>query len=113
MARKVFISILGASNYQPCHYCRTDEKGAFKSEETRYIQVATLDYLTSREEWGESDIALILLTHISQQKNWLDDGHTSPVTHEVITAPGLKTCLAIFSHADCADFRDRLAREVQ
>ena len=94
MARKVFISFLGATNYGACHYCRTDEKGVFKSDETRYVQVATLDYLTSRESWSKDDVALILLTRMSHERNWVDNGHTDHATHQAIEAPGLRSCLA-------------------
>ena len=94
MARKVFISFLGANNYISCKYCRSDENGVFKSGETKYIQVATLDYLVSRETWGKEDLALILLTKMSKQKNWQDDGHTDFKTHEMISGQGLRSSLA-------------------
>lgn len=93
MARKVFISFLGANKYSPCSYYHSDEKGDFKSDEMSYIQVATLDYLTSRETWTGDDLALILLTKLSHDKNWMDNGHTDFKTNITIPSLGLESCL--------------------
>ena len=41
MARKVFISVLGFTNYSECIYT----KDAYKSHSVRFIQEATLEYL--------------------------------------------------------------------
>lgn len=89
MARKVFISFLGYSNYGRCRYF----KGEFMSDNLRYIQIATLDYLQTIEKWGEDDIAYILLTEGAKKKNWEDNGHETPQTKEKIIQPGLDTCI--------------------
>ena len=80
MARKVFISFLGAGFYTPCRYVYGD----FKSEIMRFVQVATLQYLCSEEVWTKQDVAYIMLTHGAELKNWEDNEDT----------PGLKSELA-------------------
>lgn len=90
MSRKVFISFLGYSNYGNCRYFKDN----YISENTRYIQVATLDYLQSIEEWSETDVAYILLTEGAKVKNWENDGHEDFQTHTKIIQPGLRDCLA-------------------
>lgn len=89
MARKVFISFLGYTNYGRCRYFKDD----FISENLRYIQIATLDYLQKIEKWGENDVAYILLTKGAKEKNWVDDGHLDFNTKQVIRQPGLASCL--------------------
>lgn len=90
MARKVFISFLGYSNYGFCHYV----KDGYKSEEVRYVQEATLDLLTKKEKWNENDIALILLTEGAERANWNDDGHKDRNSGEVIRQKGLHSQLS-------------------
>lgn len=90
MARKVFISFLGYTNYKECRY----HSGKFISGDVRYIQEATLDYLQTLEEWNENDVAYILLTAGAKEKNWLDDGHKDYKTNEIIRQAGLCRCLA-------------------
>ena len=89
MPRKVFISFLGFSNYGACYYCKDD----YKSAEVRYVQEATLDYLTRKEKWGDDSLALILLTAGAEAKNWEDNGHRDRDTNEVIKQTGLRTQL--------------------
>lgn len=89
MPRKVFISFLGFSNYGACYYC----KGDYKSAEVRYVQEATLEYLTRQEKWGADSLALILLTAGAEAKNWEDNGHRDRDTNEVIKQTGLRTQL--------------------
>lgn len=85
MARKVFISFLGATNYGECSYVR----GTFKSKVTRYIQTATLNYLQV-EKWSKDDIALILLTDLAEKRNWEDNGHKDK-ENNILELPGLKS----------------------
>ena len=73
MGRKVFISFLGATNYGECKY----EKSGFVSTSVRYIQEATLKYLTQQEEWTDEDVIYILLTKGAEEKNWRDYGHSN------------------------------------
>ena len=90
MGRKVFISVLGASNYGECEYV----KGDCSYGRTRFIQVSTLRMLTAGGDWNrERDVAYILLTDDAEKKNWADDGQTDPKTHEPIKQAGLKSCL--------------------
>lgn len=89
MARKLFISFLGFSNYKECMYYKDD----FCSSNIRFIQEATLDYLQQLGEWTEEDVAYILLTEGAKAKNWVDNGHRNPKTNEVIEQIGLETSL--------------------
>lgn len=66
MARKVFISVLGAGNYSECKYTKEN----FTSEPVQYIQEASLDYLLTQQEWNSNDAAYILLTDGAKQKHW-------------------------------------------
>ncbi|MBQ7946646.1 MAG: TIGR02221 family CRISPR-associated protein [Bacteroidaceae bacterium] len=71
MARKVFISLLGASIYKECIYTKEN----FQSQPVRFIQEATLDMLLQQSEWQSSDAAYILLTQAAEKNNWHDNGH--------------------------------------
>ena len=64
--RKVFISILGTSEYGPCKYTQGD----FTSSETHFIQEATLEFLNVKETWTAQDIAYIFLTPTARTSNW-------------------------------------------
>lgn len=90
MVRKVFISVLGATNYGECFYTMGNKK--ITEKPTRYIQEATLAYLIKEEEWNKDDVAYILLTEISKKKNWQDDGHKTK-DGQIIVQPGLESCL--------------------
>lgn len=70
MARKVFISFLGGTNYQYCDY-RKNEKSYGN---VRFIQEATLNYLNVNQNWKSEDLALILLTKGAESSNWIDNG---------------------------------------
>lgn len=85
MARKVFISVLGFSNYGQCSYV----KDGYKSSSVRFIQEATLDYLCQQSEWTVNDTAYILLTNGAEKANWYDDGHKDRDTGEIIKCEGL------------------------
>ncbi len=92
MARKVFMSVLGSTNYQECQY--VDHHSNFKSSNTRFVQVAMFERLVCH--WSSSDIAFILLTtgsKGSEKKNWLDNGHLKFGTNEIIPSNGLKSLL--------------------
>jgi CRISPR-associated Csx2 family protein len=65
MSRKVFISILGASFYGSCRYA----SGSFTSNETRFVQEATLEYIGAKN-WTTQDTALIFLTKKARADNW-------------------------------------------
>lgn len=89
MARKIFISVLGYNNYGKCFYTRD----GFKSDEVRYVQEATLEYLRSVSEWTVDDCAYILLTKGAEEKNWVDNGHCVYGTDTPIQQPGLVSVL--------------------
>lgn len=90
MARKVFISVLGYSNYGKCYYTRMADH--FKSNEVRYVQEATLQYLMSVLKWTTDDCAYILLTKGAEQKNWVDNGQVDR-TNTPIQQQGLASVL--------------------
>ncbi len=72
MARKVFMSVLGSTNYRDCIY--SDE--SFTATSTNYIQVAMLEKYKSI--FTPNDIAYIFVTegvNGSYSKNWMDNGH--------------------------------------
>ncbi len=87
-SRKVFISILGTGNYSACRYTHGD----FISSSTNFIQKATLEYLTSREEWTDDDIAYIFVTPASTTENW-QEIPSSLRTKENKSYPGLRPML--------------------
>lgn len=86
MARKVFISVLGATNYGKCDYQRDN----ISFGNTRFIQVATLNYIQA-QEWDANDIGYILLTKGAAEKNWEDNGQIDYKTNEHIMQPGLQS----------------------
>lgn len=94
MARKVFISFLGYSDYVTCHYFKDN----YKSNNLKYVQEATLEYLNSVSPWAEEDAAYILLTEGAEKKNWVDNGHVNRDTKEVIQSEGLETRLKKLSY---------------
>ena len=92
MARKVFMSVLGATNYQECQYA--DYQTGFKSSKTRFVQVAMFEKFVCG--WTANDIAYIFLTSGekgSERKNWFDDGHINRDTKKVIPLCGLQKLL--------------------
>ena len=92
--RKVFISFLGTNDYAPCHYYKDN----YKSEEIRFVQEATLQYLLQKGEnesnpWTSNDTAIILLTQKAEMKNWNDNGHLDRQTQQPKKSEGLRTRL--------------------
>lgn len=75
MARKVFISVLGSTNYGLCSYA--NENKFYQSSEVRFIQEATLGMLNAKD-WSDEDIGFVCLTEGekgSRKLNWEDGGH--------------------------------------
>lgn len=68
--RKVFLSVLGTSFYEPCVY----HKGDFTASETRFIQRASLEYCGA-PEWESSDCVCIFLTDDARTNNWTVEGN--------------------------------------
>lgn len=65
MSRKVFISVLGTGFYGQCQY----GKDNFCSSSTRFVQVATLEWLNAKA-WSPEDQVLICLTKGARKLNW-------------------------------------------
>ena len=81
MARKVFVSVLGATNYGACEYI----KDGLSYGTTRFIQVSTLRMLTSSGTWShDHDVAYFLLTEQAEKMNWVDEGQLDRVTSKPI-----------------------------
>ncbi len=90
MARKVFISFLGTSNYINCYY-RYDD--GTKSNPVRFVQEALIEHLC--RDWTEKDAILIFCTSKektgvdgSHELNWFDNGQPKATTE--IERIGLK-----------------------
>ena len=81
MARKVFLTVLGTAFYEPCPY-KIDH---FISQNTRYIQIATIDYLKVKE-WTASDAVIMLLTDKAKETNWIKqkDGKRKKFNGELV-----------------------------
>ena len=89
MARNVFLSVLGSTNYYSCTYVQ----GEFKSGNVRYIQQATLGFINAAS-WNSNSIGYILVTSGekgSYKTNWLDNGHKKHGTDEIIIQTGLQS----------------------
>lgn len=90
MARRVFISVLGAGLYESCKYTTNN----FSSTETRFIQQATLEYLNA-QEWSVDSKAFFLLTDKARTTNWIVEGEQRYDKNKEIIVPykGLKKVL--------------------
>ena len=90
MARKVFISVLGASLYEKCKYTANE----FCSTETRFVQQATLEYLNAHN-WPQDSKAFFLLTEKARKANWVVEGDQRFNYHQNISVPysGLRELL--------------------
>jgi len=93
MARKVFISFLGSTDYNECDY----QKDKVSYGKVRFIQEATLNYLIKKENWTKNDLALILLTKTAENANWVDDGHIDSITNQPKKQMGLYSRLLQFN----------------
>ncbi len=69
MARKVFLSFLGAGKYKPCQYYLNKDEYI----ETRFIQEAILSLYC--KNWDANDIGYIFLTDLAKSTNWIDNKH--------------------------------------
>lgn len=65
MARKVFISVLGAGFYGECKYTKDN----FLSDNVRFIQEATLQMIVN-DEWDCYSQAFFLTTELARKINW-------------------------------------------
>lgn len=72
MARKVFVSFLGTSNYVNCKYEFTRDEVSIP---VRFIQEATINYVC--KDWTEDDKILIFCTKKAIVLNWNDNGHVN------------------------------------
>lgn len=74
MARKLFLSVLGTSDYAPCVY--VSPKDNYKSGQLRFVQEAALEIL--KPQLSRNDEVVIFVTEGergSYEINWLNNGH--------------------------------------
>ncbi|MCF8349057.1 MAG: TIGR02221 family CRISPR-associated protein [Bacteroidales bacterium] len=91
MGRKVFISVLGSTNYRACYYLTSN----YKSEKIRYVQQATLELIQAKS-WNVNDKAYVFVTDGlkgSYTTNWLDNGHKKNQSDDAIEQEGLLSVL--------------------
>lgn len=89
MARKLFISVLGAGFYENCVYVQDD----FKSSQTRFIQQATLELIDCKGGWTTEDKICILLTDKAREVNWEVTSRAKSKTDNAVPYVGLKHIL--------------------
>ena len=89
MARKLFISVLGAGFYENCVYVQDD----FKSSQTRFIQQATLELIDCKGGWTTEDKICILLTDKAREVNWEVASRAKSKTDNAVPYVGLKHIL--------------------
>lgn len=90
MGRKVFISVLGSTNYGKCKYAYKEEK--FISAQVRFIQEATLQMLKA-DKWDSNSKIYICVTdgaNGSLALNWKDNGHHDRTSGDIIQCEGLE-----------------------
>ena len=92
MARKVFLTMLGAGFYGKG--CYVDDRTGFESSPTRYIQEATLKFVDAGH-WSADDSIIVALTKDARQKNWCVSGNKrlNPLTKQEEEYIGLKDSL--------------------
>lgn len=87
MARNVFLSFLGTTDYRQCTYFSMD---GFEKADTRFIQTALVEWRC--RQWTEKDLVVIFLTDDAFRKNWEDDGHGTRKDGSM-GCRGLRQCL--------------------
>jgi CRISPR-associated Csx2 family protein len=79
MARKVFISFLGTTNYTDCNYYFESEP-ELKVEAVKFIQEALL--IALEDEFGEKDACYFFLTGDARKMNWNSDSQFNQATKQ-------------------------------
>lgn len=87
MARKVFITFLGTSNYVATKY----ELNKCKSSIVRFIQQALIELVC--KDWTEDDCIKVFYTQKSYECNWVDGGHKRFNEDEANERLGLESVL--------------------
>ncbi len=88
MARKVFLSILGTTFYENCRYTTSD----FISNETKFAQQATLEYIKAKR-WESTSKAFIVLTDKAREDNWDREERFNISEKQNVKYSGLKQVL--------------------
>ncbi len=85
MARKVFISFLGTTDYIEGYYVINGKKCA---KSVRFVQQALVDAICKEGNWTEVDKIMVFCTKGAYEMNWVDGGQKSNPG-----AQGLESCL--------------------
>ena len=88
MARKVFMSVLGANFYDACTYVGKNSK-----VNTRFVQEAVLKDVGAGE-WSQDDVAYIMLTDKARTDNWNAEITLREKKGETLPYEGLEKVLA-------------------
>jgi CRISPR-associated Csx2 family protein len=72
LARKVFISFLGATVYRECiyEYADTEQKTKVQSSSVFYVQQALAQILTNKTDWDNNSIFYVCTTEKAADYNW-------------------------------------------
>ncbi len=89
---KLFLSFLGANNYEPCVYYQGQKPPLPERRAVRFVQEATIGRYC--KEWGAGDRIVIFTTRKAYEKNWLDGGHGECSSEVGFPWEGLKTRIA-------------------
>lgn len=89
---KVFISVLGTTDYVECVYIQQDSAQTCK---TRFVQEATV--LMNCANWSSKDRIIIFTTKDAENRNWLDGGQLSAEMANLELQSGLKSRLEALS----------------
>lgn len=85
MPRKILLSFLGTSDYEPVSYWVERNAGVAPLE--KYVQKTILNHLAAH--FGSEDHAYIFLTDEARNANWENNGHKNRKTQEAIPNKGL------------------------
>ena len=82
MPRKVFLSFLGTSDYEPVRYYEDGKEHTEEIPLEVFIQKAILDLLQS--EFDSGDAACVFLTPEAKQRNWLDQDSRPGLASQIV-----------------------------
>ena len=88
MAKKIYLSFLGTTNYLACNY-KSEKRQPIKIEDVRFVQEATISWHC--RDWAKDDEIVIFTTKDAKEKNWLDNGQKDRKSGEAIKQEGLET----------------------
>ncbi len=84
MGRKVFLSFLGVSTYEPVRYFLEKTGRQPSSQVERYVQTALLDHLADAENFSAGDLAVVFLTEAAKNANWSPKNGASALEAQIV-----------------------------